>query len=178
MPPSPYQVDVSNQQVLLEIDEAALKKIIRGILADERVQSAELSLAIVDNDMIWELNRRYLCHDYPTDVLSFLLDVEMSEEQAESQAKGTLPVPRGVGKKIDGELIVSAEMALQTAGKYGWTPQAELILYVIHGVLHLCGYDDLNEKEQALMRSREQDILRRWDITSAEDAVHPVRSRK
>ncbi len=178
MPPSPYKIDVSNQQTLLDIDEVALKKIVRDILTDECVREAELSLAIVDNDMIWELNRRYLCHDYPTDVLSFLLDVEMTEEQAVNDAKGVSLPPRGVEKQIDGELIVSAEMAMQTAGKYGWTAQAELLLYVIHGVLHLCGYDDLNDKEQDLMRSREQDFLRRWKITPSEVVVHPVRAGK
>ena len=79
-------------------------------------------MAIVDDPTIHELNRRYLDHDYATDVLSFAF------EQS--------PV------LIDGEIVVSGYMAAATAARCGWPAEDELLLYLIHGTLHLVGFDD------------------------------------
>ena len=100
-------------------------------------------------------------HDYETDVLSFLLESELDPS--------SLPIPkdapRGTGQRIDGEIIVSAEMAQQMAAKFRWQPLDELTLYVVHGLLHLCGYDDLSAKEKTVMRKRERDVLALWNLT-------------
>lgn len=66
---------------------------------------------------------------------------------------------RAAGAAIEGEIIASVEMAAQMAGDAGWDVQSELTLYVIHGMLHICGYDDLTDDERVLMRSREAAIL-------------------
>ena len=77
---------------------------------------------------------------------------------------------------IEGEVIVSAEMALQMAEQYHWHGADELCLYLVHGLLHLCGYDDLTEVEQIVMRQREREILRHWNLTPhyAEDTATPT----
>ncbi|MBV8555609.1 MAG: rRNA maturation RNase YbeY, partial [Planctomycetaceae bacterium] len=88
----------------------------------------------------------YLGHDWPTDVISFRLS-EVGE------------VP------LSGELVISAELAVSTAREAGVDPWAELALYVVHGVLHLCGHDDQSEDDRAAMRRREHELLAREGIT-------------
>jgi probable rRNA maturation factor len=86
-----------------------------------------------------ELNRQFLEHDYATDVLSFVL---------ESSPDG-----------LEGEIVISADTAAAAAGKYGWRPHDELLLYSIHGALHLAGWDDADEEQAAAMRLRERHYL-------------------
>lgn len=149
-----YEIEVANQQQCLTIDEASVRNVIRQTLEAEQVAAASISIAIVNNAKIHELNRQYLNHDYETDVLSFLLD-----ESGESSADQPAGLPRGTGRSIDGEIIVSAEMAIGTASDYSWDAQDELALYLVHGLLHLCGYDDLTAEELPIMRAREHQVF-------------------
>lgn len=155
-----YEVEIDNSQKVLAVDHRHFGDVMRTVLGTERCASAAISLAIVNNATIHELNRRYLQHDYPTDVLSFLLESEFDEASLPI-AKGA---PRGCGKRLEGEIIVSAEMAKQSAAKYRWKPLDELTLYVVHGLLHLCGYDDGPSKELARMRQREIEVLAEWGL--------------
>lgn len=155
-----FEVEIDDSQKVLKVDHRRLVNVARSVLAAEKCVSATISLAIVDNEMIHELNVRYLAHDFPTDVLSFLLEEEFDPAM--------LPVPtnapRGYGKRIEGEVILSAEMAKQSAAKYGWKPLDELTLYVVHGLLHLCGHDDMTRKAQAAMQQREREVLADWGL--------------
>ncbi len=162
-----YQVEVLNQQDSVACDLSLLQQVVRSVLEQERVLWAAVSLVVVDNSTIHDLNRQFLDHDEPTDVLSFLLECEPAER---AQSAG------GEGKRLEGEVIVSAEMAAQRAGEFGWRPCDELVLYVVHGVLHLCGYDDRTAEAQQLMRARERSILKNWDLTPRYDAS-PVSKR-
>jgi probable rRNA maturation factor len=156
-----YEVEIDDSQKVLKVDPRRLVDVARSVLAAEKCVSASISLAIVDNEMIHELNVRYLQHDFPTDVLSFLLEEEFDAAM--------LPIPkdapRGYGKRIEGEIILSAEMAQQSAAKYRWQPLDEVTLYVVHGLLHLCGYDDMTRKQQSLMQQREREVLAIWGLS-------------
>ncbi|MDB5387026.1 MAG: ybeY [Planctomycetaceae bacterium] len=156
-----YDIQINNEQQRLLIADANLKQIVSYVLTQEQVLAAEISVAVVDNPTIWRLNRRHLQHDYPTDVLSFLLDCQPENATAEESDQ---KIPRGVGKTISGEVIVSAEMACDMAAQYHWNGQDELCLYLVHGLLHLCGYDDLSAEEQTVMRLRERAILQHWNL--------------
>lgn len=154
--PSQVVVDIVNQQKSLRISAARIRRVVRRTLEAERVGRATISVALVDNRIIHELNRQHLNHDYETDVLSFLFESETS-----------VPVPAempsndgGTDRYIDGEIVISAEMAVQTALRFGWSAQKELELYLIHGLLHLCGYDDGTVSQRRLMRRRERSILK------------------
>jgi len=147
-----FQIKIQNSQNYLPVDEALLQETACFLLRAEKVARADISVAIFDNSTIRELNQQYLEHDYDTDVLSFLLDCELDSHQQD-------PELRGAGKTIEGEIIVSAEMAVSMSETYQWSAANELLLYVVHGLLHLCGYDDLTEEELQLMRTREQQIF-------------------
>jgi probable rRNA maturation factor len=140
-------VEVGDARSFLKDGERSrLADVARRVLEAEGVVRAEISIAIVDDPTIHEVNRRHLDHDWPTDVISFILSGPDEEP-------------------LSGELIVSAETAARMAERDGvWT---ELVLYVIHGLLHLCGHDDLTEEGAAGMRRREGELL------AAEGLRHP-----
>jgi len=166
-----YNIDIANQQTLLEIDEVFLHDVVVKTLSAEQTVGAEISIAVVDDTTIHELNKRHLQHDYPTDVLSFLFDCESASEATASPANDTdSTIPRGRGKRIDGEIVVSAETALSQAGECGFTPHKELVLYLVHGLLHLLGYDDSGDDETQLMRSRERAILQLCELSPGADS--------
>jgi probable rRNA maturation factor len=140
------RVQVCNQQATLKIPQRRLVAAVRRVLAEATIATAQISLAIVDDPTIRDLNREFLDHDDATDVLSFLL-----ERQAGS---------------LEGEIIVSAQTAASAAPHYGWSAAEELLLYVIHGALHLVGYDDHSAAERAEMRARERAHLEHWGSSS------------
>ncbi len=133
-------VEIANQQSSLAIDEDRLRSVTLQILTDAGYTEGALSLAVVDDPTIHELNVRHLEHDYPTDVLSFGLTDEP---------------PR-----LEGEVIVSSETAITNAEEYDWPADHELLLYVIHGVLHLVGHRDKADDDVAAMRDAEARYLR------------------
>ena len=146
-----YEIEIANNQSRLTLDEDYLRLVVSQTLSAEEVSGATISIAILDNPSIHNLNREYLQHDYETDVLSFLLE--------ESGGTDNSQAPRGSKKQIDGEIIASADYAADQAAIYQWEPLSELTLYIVHGLLHLCGYDDLSEEELPVMRARERDIM-------------------
>ena len=134
-------VEVADEQQAHAVDHARLKKAVRLVLKDAGIERGEISIAIVDDARMHALNRQYLQHDYPTDVLSFVLE---HDEAA---------------KSLDGEIVASADYAAREAPRYGWTADDELLLYIIHGSLHLVGLDDQTPEGQAAMRAAEAKYL-------------------
>jgi probable rRNA maturation factor len=154
------EVEISNSQDLLQLDETRLREVAEQTLLDEQVAAAEISVALVDDATLRELNRRHLGHDYDTDVLSFLLECTPGESGSAQP-----PTRRGSGKRIEGEVIISAEMAQHMAADFGWSAEDEVVLYLVHGLLHLVGYDDLTDEERPVMRRREREVLKLFDLT-------------
>jgi probable rRNA maturation factor len=145
-PPPPHatcRVDVANETDEV-VDSARLAAAVQIVLADAECETATVSVAIVDDPTIHRLNRQFLEHDYPTDVLSFAL--------AEP--------PR-----VEGEIIASVDTARREATEAGWTPGDELLLYAVHGALHLVGYLDKTSEDSAAMRNAERSVLARLGVT-------------
>jgi probable rRNA maturation factor len=158
--PMRYEIDFTDQQQLVSLDRDRLLAAARDLLRAEQVASAAIGLVFVDDAAIQRLNREHLQHDYPTDVISFLLE----ERRLSQTAPSPSGAPRGAGKHLEGEVIVSTQTALAAAKKYGWRTDEEILLYVVHGMLHLAGYDDLAPGERRLMRQRESEILASWGL--------------
>jgi len=153
-------LDITDQQSLLTVDHDRLRAAIARVLTAEQIVSAEISLALVDDAQIHRVNREFLGHDYATDVISFVLNDEASPLDEEHSSRLAESAPR----RLEGELIVSTETALREAAAHGWTPADELLLYVVHGLLHLCGYDDLTDEARPVMRAREREVLAGWQL--------------
>jgi probable rRNA maturation factor len=122
-----------------------LKRLARRAVELEYEASAfwlsELHVTLVDDASIATVNEQFLHHRGPTDVISFLYP---------SENKDALPL---------GELIISSERARAQGKEWGNDVSTELALYVVHGILHLSGYDDATREEKARMRAREKELL-------------------
>jgi probable rRNA maturation factor len=139
-PPPSIDVEISDNQSHLIVDASFLESIVQRTLTSEGIDHASISIALVDDSTIRVINRRHLAHDWPTDVISFHLNDPDD------------PI-------LAGELVVSAEMAASTALDVGVDPRSELALYIVHGLLHLCGLDDQTPDGADAMRQREGEIL-------------------
>lgn len=173
----PYAISLANRQRALRVDRRGLIRLASAVLAMEEVDQAEISVAIVDDREIRGINRRFLNHDFPTDVISFLLgegdtrDLKPTaranvggkpSSASRSLRPGKTPARhrrRGSGKVIEGEVVISAETARRNSAVYRVHPRDEVALYLVHGLLHLCGYDDRSPREKRLMRRRETEAL-------------------
>jgi probable rRNA maturation factor len=134
------RVSIASPQELIELPHARLREIGRVVLEGEGIREAKISLAFVDNQTIHGLNKRFLDHDKPTDVITF-------------------PQSGPGAKKLEGEIVVGVEVALEQGKERGHAVVEELCLYVIHGLLHLAGYDDIKPKDAAAMRKKEREYL-------------------
>ena len=119
------------------------------ILRHEGVQQAFLSIVFVSNQKIKSLNKKYLSRDYATDVLAF-----DSNDQVRTKTSA-----RRKPRSVSGDVIISTDAAKKNARLYGVSPSQELALYIIHGILHLLGYDDHKAADIQRMRRKEQKIL-------------------
>ncbi len=137
-------IEIANEQPYLPVDRRLVRRAVHKVLRDAGLRKARMSVAVVDDETIARLNWKYLRHRGPADVLSFLLD----------QDDG-----------LEGEVIVGAEVALRAAPHYGWPPHDELLLYVIHGTLHLVGHDDRSAALRDEMQKRETAVLEKLGIT-------------
>ncbi len=133
------KIAVNNQQNLIQIDDkiTSMLQTIAGKTAQiEGYSQGEISFAFVDNLQIEDLNRKYRQIDSPTDVLSFSMDDE-----------------------IWGDIIISTQRAQSQAEEYGHSIERELGYLVVHGILHLLGYDHKSSGEKMEMRRKEERVL-------------------
>ncbi|MCP5008081.1 MAG: rRNA maturation RNase YbeY [Planctomycetes bacterium] len=131
-------VDIANLQEHCGVDKDEVGRVVRAFLKMEG-RDAKLSIAFVDNDEIKRVHKRFLSSDEVTDVISFSLGDE--------------------GDFVDGEIVVSVETAVEVAHSKQSCVEGEIILYVIHGILHLLGFDDNNVVNSRIMHEKESEVL-------------------
>ena len=128
-----------------ELDFAALKAAAQAVLEGEGIREAKVTFAFVDNAHIHRLNKQFLDHDEPTDVLTF-------------------PSSESGAKKLEGDVAIGMEVAREYAADCGHDVKLELLLYVIHGCLHLCGHTDTDDRGAAEMRKLERKYLAKLNL--------------
>jgi len=124
-----------------------LQAVAEAVLRSEG-RSGQLALVVTDDEGIQELNRDFLGVDEPTDVLAF-----------SAKEEGGLFVTAPEAEAYLGDLILSYPRAVAQAGELGHPVELELKLLVVHGLLHLLGYDHAAEEEKAVMWARQGEIL-------------------
>lgn len=133
------------------VDVDLLRKLVERVLVAEGLQGKfEISLLITDDRTIQELNATYRGIDQPTDVLSFPL--------LEKRRRRRFVVPPGDMIHL-GDVVVSYPRAVEQAAQYGHSVERELGYLIVHGVLHLLGYDHKTRAEREAMRAREENVL-------------------
>jgi probable rRNA maturation factor len=137
------------------MDKGWIKRMARQVLKAEGVRSPyEISVVFTDSQTVKQLNRDYRGVDEPTDVLAFYM---LPQKGAASSF--TLP-PDGITRL--GEVIISYPQALVQAKEQKHSLERELALLVIHGILHLLGYDHEESGEERRMRAREKELLEKY----------------
>ena len=142
----PIQILFHHSETVRNCDVRRMKKAIRSIAADYGWTHGDISVAIMNDLEIRELNNKHLSHDNATDVISFDLS-------------------SGVDF-LEGEIIASIETADREAEEHGWQGDDELLLYVIHGMLHIIGLRDKKTKETKVMREAERHYLQQFNLFS------------
>lgn len=148
-PTSGPSIDIANRQRAVAIPRALVRRAARAALAGAPAP-ARVAIAFAGDDEIAEVNERFLGHSGPTDVISFRYSAE--------------------GAPLEGELVVNPSQALREAEARGHSVEAELVLYVVHGLLHLTGYDDLTRRQRERMNARQLELLRSLGIRLADHA--------
>lgn len=145
---SGWQLACSNRQRQLTVRQSDIRGLFTAALADLKADEVDLSIAIVNDTEIAQLHAHWLDIPGPTDVLSFDLS-------------GTPrpPKPQTAGLRVVGEIIASGETAVREAKRYHWRAEHELAYYLLHGLLHLCGFDDLDPGPRRAMRRRERQLM-------------------
>ena len=132
------------------VRQRSLTALARRVLAAEGVLSgAELSVVVTDDETVRKLNRRFLGVDAPTDVLSFGL-----------AAEDGFVTPPGSARQL-GEIVISYPTAARQAEEADLPPNEELAHLLVHGILHLLGYDHESRADARRMRAREEALLGR-----------------
>jgi len=139
-------VDVSDRQRVLRISGPGLERLVCRALAAEGIEQAEIGIVLVDDRRIAAVHRRWLGVPGPTDVITFDLSA------------GAAGPSRGV--MLAGDIVVSTETARRMARAVGWTPRQEVAYCIVHGILHLTGYDDQTVAGRRAMRARERAVMK------------------
>ena len=151
-------VTLENNQEKVSIPEALDADLTKGmnVVAELEALSpqTEVDITLVDDAAIHELNRTYRGIDRPTDVLSFALDEGEEEPEVDDDEI----------EHLLGDVIISAPTAVRQGEEYGHGLELEMTYLAVHGMLHLLGYDHMEEKDKLIMRKREEEVLRRLDL--------------
>ena len=132
------EITIKNLQKKIRLRPEPLKKIVRKILRREKAQAKEVSFCFVSSQKIRSLNRKFLNRAYTTDVLAFLLEED---------------------PPWTGEIIISTDAIKQNAFHFKTDIAYEGTLYVVHGLLHLLGYDDQKPKQIRKIRAKEEELM-------------------
>ncbi len=162
---------VDNRQEKIEVDEKLvdlLKNVIEFALKEEEVDvECEVSLLFVDNDEIREINNETRGIDRATDVLSFpMLDYENKKVFKEMYKNYEFSQSDCDGEELVlGDVVLSLERALEQSKEFNHSFEREASYLVVHSILHLLGYDHMEEDDKVIMRKREEEILNKLNIT-------------
>lgn len=139
------KIAVKNLQKKIPIYPKKIKNLALSILSKEGVRkTGEITISFVNDRKIQELNLRYLGKDRPTDALAF-----------------NITEAPYISKDIFADIVISTDTAIRNARIFKTSGPYELYLYVIHGLLHILGYDDKSKKEKAAMHKKEAFLMER-----------------
>lgn len=161
---------IDDRQNKLKIDDIILESvssIIEYALKEEEVNiDTEVSVIFIDNDEIKRINKEQRNIDKVTDVLSFpMLEYPRGKVYKEAYKDNNFAISDlNEGKLVLGDIVLSLEKAKEQSEEYGHSYLREVCYLTVHSVLHLLGYDHMEEEEKNIMRKREEEILERFNI--------------
>lgn len=151
----------ANEQKIVKIPLSLrnlINRVVKATLENENFKKdAEVSVSFVDNETIHKLNLEYRGKDKPTDVLSFPMTDGDEEED---------DIDLSTGAVMLGDIIISAEKAIEQANEYGHGIEREICFLAVHSTLHLLGYDhETSEDDEKYMNQTQESILQKIGLT-------------
>lgn len=151
----------SDEQDYVKMNLTKWSELAESALHDEGVRgSAEVSLIFIDEEAITDLNERFMGKSGPTDVLSFPIDDEPIPATLSDVHVNDAPAPEI--PQLVGDIVICPAVAARNAVDHGVSFEDEVALLVVHGVLHLLGWDHMIDEEAEKMEAREQELLQRY----------------
>ena len=132
-----FEIHIFNDTACKPIPRRKMQRVIENVLRGEKVAEACVSVILVDDTSIHAMNKEFLQHDYPTDIITFPLEDD----------------------DIDGEMYISIDTARRQAAEYGVSLTNELLRLATHGTLHLVGYNDASTEERTNMSRLEDKYM-------------------
>jgi rRNA maturation RNase YbeY len=130
-------INIFNVSSFKYLPKKRILEVVNTVFETHRIKDGNLNLIICDDEFIHDLNKKYLEHDCPTDVITFIIEEE----------------------PLDAEIYISADTALKQSTEYNVTMRNEILRLAIHGALHIAGFDDSTDEEREIMRIEEDKFL-------------------
>lgn len=139
---------ISNRQRAQKINSRLLEKIIAAFLSELKIENAELEINLVGVAKMTLLNETFLRHEGPTDVITF----DYRNPEARNQKSE---------ENLRGEIFICVDEAILQSKKFKTSWQSEILRYIVHGILHLQGFDDHRVAARRKMKREENRLLRK-----------------
>lgn len=147
------EIGVDYEKIIDDIIPAALDH-------EECPYEAEVNVILTDNEAIHEINLEQRGIDAPTDVLSFpMISYERESDFGHVEECAEDYFNPDTGELMLGDIVISVEKVIEQAEKYGHSRERELAFLIAHSMLHLCGYDHMDDEERERMEERQREIL-------------------
>ena len=131
-----------NDQIKYRIQKkAVIRKFLEKVIAEEKRTPGDLLFILTTDEIVLDINKKFLGHDYFTDVISF---------------------DNSSGNIVNGEIYISIDTVKRNASIYKTSINNELLRVIVHGVLHLCGYRDKSKKDRDFMFGRQEELLKEF----------------
>ncbi len=137
------QINVKNRQSVYSLPTLLVKRVVKSVIEFEGQDCDEVSIFFVSTLAISKLHKQFFDDPTPTDCISFPIDISES-----------------FGYRVLGDVFVCPETAVKYVEEHGGNIEREMILYIVHGLLHLMGYDDIDVKDRKAMRLAEKRHLK------------------
>ena len=156
----------TEKKLELDYDRIIREIILASLDYEECPYEAEVSVILTDNEGIREINRDYRQIDAPTDVLSFpMVDFEKESDFSHVEDAAEDYFDPETGELVLGDIIISVEKVIEQAEKYGHSKERELAFLTAHSMMHLFGYDHMEEDEAKVMEAKQREVLELLGIT-------------
>lgn len=163
---TPVKILITNKQKKTEFTKEyreLIKKTVRYVLNKSDLGSnREVSVTVVDNDEIRRINKEFRGIDSITDVLSFPMLEFTEPEKPAADEEGEIEMPLG-------DIVISLEKAVAQAEEYGHKAEREIAFLTVHSMLHLLGYDHIEEKDRQIMRAKEKQLMKELGLEEEYD---------
>lgn len=147
------ELGIPYEKIIEDVIEASLDY-------EECPYEAEVNVVLTGNEEIHQVNAEYRKVDAPTDVLSFpMLEYESPSDFSHVEEDYADCFNPESGELMLGDIMISVDKVTEQAEKYGHSVTRELAFLVAHSMLHLCGYDHMEEEERILMEQKQREIL-------------------